>query len=219
MTWPGIEPTPHYCFKLFFLFVFILSFVGVWLLDGVWIGFVFIALITQLVITSNTELPLINTLQFTVTHTLEFSVFTSCILATDFNTVIIPITLNYTLQIPYVKCSLRRLTFKSQLNSLPSSLSQLRLPSQETPSVIIPAGLGSRYIASGRTQQKTSFALLYPNNNSIVAYVFVAAGTCLPSRCLTMNLYSGSNIPAFRRHVTICLRHSGVSRNSTSWWN
>jgi hypothetical protein len=37
----------------------------------------------------------------------------------------------------------------------------------------------------------------------IVAYVFVAAGTCLPSRSLVRNVYSGSAIPAFRRHVTI----------------
>jgi hypothetical protein len=40
------------------------------------------------------------------------------------------------------------------------------------------------------------------NNISIVAYVFVGAGTCLPSRCLAVDV-SGSTIPAFRRHVTI----------------
>jgi hypothetical protein len=56
-----------------------------------------------------------------------------------------------------------------------------------------------RYIASGRIQQKTPFT----NNPLIVACVFVVAGTCLPSRCLAMNVYSGSTIPAFRRHVTI----------------
>jgi hypothetical protein len=38
---------------------------------------------------------------------------------------------------------------------------------------------------------------------SIVACVFVAAGMCLPSRCLAMNVYSDFAIPAFGRHVTI----------------
>jgi hypothetical protein len=35
----------------------------------------------------------LHTLQFTVTHALEFSVFTSHILATDFDTRIIPVSL------------------------------------------------------------------------------------------------------------------------------
>jgi hypothetical protein len=37
----------------------------------------------------------------------------------------------------------------------------------------------------------------------IVAHVFVAAGMCLPSHCLALDVYSGSTIPAFRCHVTI----------------
>jgi hypothetical protein len=94
-------------------------------------------LYTQLIITSATELPLIYTLQLTVTHTLEFSDFTSCILATDFNIVIIPVSLNYTLQIPHIKSSLHMLIFKYQLNLLPSLLSYLRLSFQETPSIIV----------------------------------------------------------------------------------
>jgi hypothetical protein len=44
------------------------------------------------------------------------------------------------------------------------------------------------YITSGWPQQKTPF----PSNPFIVAYVFVAVGTCLPSRCLAMNVYSAS---------------------------
>jgi hypothetical protein len=32
---------------------------------------------------------------------------------------------------------------------------------------------------------------------SIVAYVFLVAGMCLPSRCLTMNVYSDFTIPGF----------------------
>jgi hypothetical protein len=75
---------------------------------------------------------------------------------------------------------------------------------------------GSRYIASGRPQQKTPL----PKNFSMVIYVclprrcietavlillrvFISAGTCIPNRCLGMNVYSGSAIPAFRRHVRI----------------
>jgi hypothetical protein len=38
---------------------------------------------------------------------------------------------------------------------------------------------------------------------SIVAWVFLAAGMCLPSRCLAMNVYSDFIIPAFGHHVTI----------------
>jgi hypothetical protein len=38
---------------------------------------------------------------------------------------------------------------------------------------------------------------------SIIAYVFVSAGMCLPSRCLAMNVYSNLAIPAFGHHVTI----------------
>jgi hypothetical protein len=48
-------------------------------------------------------------------------------------------------------------------------------------------------------QQKTPFPFIYLNNTSIVTYIFVAAVTCLPTRCLAMNVYSGSAIPAFRR--------------------
>jgi hypothetical protein len=42
---------------------------------------------------------------------------------------------------------------------------------------------------------------------AIVACVFVAAGMCLPSRCLAMNVYSDFTIPAFGRHVTIFINH------------
>jgi hypothetical protein len=98
-------------------------------------------LYTQLVITCSTALPLNYTLQFTLIHTLGFSVFTSRILATNFNTVIIPVSL----QIPHLKPPLHRLTFKSQLHSLPFLFNPFRLLSQETPSIITPAGLVSLY--------------------------------------------------------------------------
>jgi hypothetical protein len=41
------------------------------------------------------------------------------------------------------------------------------------------------------------------SSSSIVMCIFISAETCLPSRCLAMNIYTGSAIPAFRRHVTI----------------
>jgi hypothetical protein len=79
------------------------------------------------------------------------------------------------------------------------------------------SALDPRCIASVRPHQKTSLpnnstivteaclpSLLRRNgSSSIVACVFISAGTCLPSRCLAMIVYSGSAIPAFRRHVTM----------------
>jgi hypothetical protein len=70
------------------------------------------------------------------------------------------------------------------------------LPSLETVSVIFCCGFSTtaqlawdaRYIASGRTKQKTEFSSLYPNNTSIVACVFVSLEKFLPSRCLVMNV-------------------------------
>jgi hypothetical protein len=67
---------------------------------------------------------------------------------------------------------------------------------------IISSGLGSLLYSLGRIQQETPF----PNNPFIVACVFAAAGTCLQSRCLVINVYSGFALPAFRLFVTIyCL--------------
>jgi hypothetical protein len=99
---------------------------------------------------------------------------------------------------------------------LPILLNDLRLPTQETPSILSRLALDLRYIASGRIQQKTPFrnnsstyrgvftSPLHRNgSSSIVVCVFISAGTWLPSFCLAMNVYSSSAIPAFRRHVTI----------------
>jgi hypothetical protein len=49
------------------------------------------------------------------------------------------------------------------------------------------------------------FTVSLHNNGSysIVSYVFVVAGMCLPRRCLAMNIYSDFTIPVFGRHVTI----------------
>jgi hypothetical protein len=47
-------------------------------------------------------------------------------------------------------------------------------------------------------------APLHSNGSySIVAYVFVAARMCLPSRCVAMNVYSYFTIQGFGRHVTV----------------
>jgi hypothetical protein len=45
--------------------------------------------------------------------------------------------------------------------------------------------------------------LLRNSGCSIVACVFIPAGTCLPSRCRAIKFSSGSSIPAFKHHVTI----------------
>jgi uncharacterized Fe-S cluster protein YjdI len=41
------------------------------------------------------------------------------------------------------------------------------------------------------------------NNFFVVAWLFVTAEKCLPCRCLAMDVFSGSALPAFIRHVTI----------------
>jgi hypothetical protein len=51
---------------------------------------------------------------------------------------------------------------------------------------------------------------------SIVACVFVAAGMCLPSSCLAIDVCSGSVIPAFRRHVTVCFIFHSIHIFATS---
>jgi hypothetical protein len=48
------------------------------------------------------------------------------------------------------------------------------------------------------------------NSSSVVAWVSVAADTCLWSCCLEMSVSSGSNIPPFRCHVTIYILTKGA---------
>jgi hypothetical protein len=50
---------------------------------------------------------------------------------------------------------------------------------------------------------------------STVACVFIAAGMCLPSRCLALNVYSVFAVPAFDRHVTILYAMTVCSRSRT----
>jgi hypothetical protein len=56
-------------------------------------------------------------------------------------------------------------------------------------------------------------------SSSIVACVFISAGTCLPSRCLAMNVYSSFAIPASRRHVTILNFRSTVLQFCLSFFS
>jgi hypothetical protein len=144
--------------------------------DGVWIGR--LDLLTPY--THHAELHIITALLLICTlyssplhtHTPGFSVFTSHVLATDFNTGTTTVSLNYTLQISQY-CSTYKV-FSSQpdcqLSSLPFLLNHLRLPSQATPSILILTALDPCYIALGQPKQKTPF----PNNSSVVIDV------CLP---------------------------------------
>jgi hypothetical protein len=57
-----------------------------------------------------------------------------------------------------------------------------------------------------RFQQYPYYCVLpirYLETRSCIACVFVAAGMCLPSRCLAMDVWCGATIPGFRRHVTV----------------
>jgi hypothetical protein len=55
------------------------------------------------------------------------------------------------------------------------------------------------------------------NNLSIVTCVSVAAETCLPSRCVAINVSSGSTILAFRRHDTIHFDGEYGGSSSEMW--
>jgi hypothetical protein len=118
------------------------------------IGFID-TLYTPLGTTGNySALAIPHTLQFTVTHTLGFSVFTSRILATDFNIVVIPAShkkSSMQSQIPFLPFLLKHLLLQTQSYSL------LQLPTPELDSELILAAWDPRYIASGRTHRKYHF--------------------------------------------------------------
>jgi hypothetical protein len=72
-------------------------------------------------------------------------------------------------------------------------------------SVITSAGLGFSLYGLGVDPNAVS------NNSSVVACIIFAALTCLPSRCIAVEVSSGSTIQAFRRHVTyicVCVQSS-----------
>jgi hypothetical protein len=121
--------------------------------------------------------------------------------------------------------------FFSQPNSFLAIILQLPIPKTRLNSIpLLPSSYPGRmcletrltllnwtllYNHSARTTQKIQHFYCWEgvftvplNSNgsySIVACVFVAAGMFFPSRCLTMNIYSDVTIPAFGRHITVCL--------------
>jgi hypothetical protein len=98
------------------------------------------------------------------------------------------------LELPLLRSFLRRLSLiaissQPPLQSSTGHSTQLNLNS----SVISSADPGSSLYSFGA----------FINHPPILICVFVAEETCLPSRCLAVSVYSGSILPAFRRHVTI----------------
>jgi hypothetical protein len=162
-------------------------------------------------------IAILHTLQFTVTHALGFSVFTSRILATD-------LSQSHCHFKSHMKSSFHNLNpffplfCNCQLNSIPL------LPSSY-PSVLAFRNSTQFYAAATnsfgtllynhfvRTTQKIRrlyclegvFTLPLHSNGSysIVACLVVAAGMCLLSRCLAMNVFPDFAFLAFGRHVTI----------------
>jgi hypothetical protein len=81
-------------------------------------------------------------------------------------------------------------------------ISIMQLQFQETPSVTSSAGLGSSLYSLGADTTENTVPILIVQQY-LDSCLSVAAGTCLPSRFLKINVYHGSTIPTFRRHVTI----------------
>jgi hypothetical protein len=73
------------------------------------------------------------------------------------------------------------------------------------PQFIPSADLGSSLYSLGADSTENTVLIVIVKNAMIFACLLVVAGTCLPSCFLSMNVYSVSVIPAFRRHVTIRL--------------
>jgi hypothetical protein len=151
------------------------------------IGFIAPYTFTTLGTKSNySAIAIQHTLQFIVTHALGFSVFTSRILATDL--------------------SQSHCNFKSHMKSSCQSNSFLANSSQSPSTAIFrtrpnsnSSCVRSSLYSLKADQQRTPLPLLLRRRvtaplhsngiYSIVACVFVAAGMCLPSRCLEMGIH------------------------------
>jgi hypothetical protein len=180
------------------------------------IGFID-TLFTQLGTTGNySAIADPHTLHFTVTHALGFSVFTSRILVTDYNTVSLSLQITHEVFFPQpnslLAIILQLAIMKTEFNSIPLLPTSYPGWRSETRLTLLNWTLLYNYFA--RTTQKTQplyccegvfTAPLHSNGSySIVACVFVAAGTCLRSCCLEINVYSDFSIPAFGCHDIIC---------------
>jgi hypothetical protein len=94
---------------------------------------------------------------------------------------------------------------KSPHNPIPFLLSLLNhhwLPSQEVPPVLSSAGLRSSLCSIGADPTENTVSIIIAQYLDCCLLIR-CAGTCLPSRCLAVNVCSVSAILAFRRHVTI----------------
>jgi hypothetical protein len=152
-----------------------------------------------------------HTLQFTVTHALGFSVFTSRILATDF------ITVSLTLQITYKVLFAPSNSFIAIILQLP--ISKTRLYSIQLKLFFITTFHGPR---RKHNLSISGNACLQRRCMTAEVTCVLAAGMCLQSRCLAMNVYSDFTIPAFGRHVTISIKPflcstACFSFNVSSW--
>jgi hypothetical protein len=138
-----------------------------WLIDGFWIGWLdlmigFIdTLYTVLWTTGNCSAMASHNLEFTAANTPRFSVFTSCILASDLNAVVIPVSHMKSLHrlIPFLPlfCWLANSEDSTQFwfhGSLVHILAGWRLETQQTLNVAV---WDPRYIALGRTHRKHRF--------------------------------------------------------------
>jgi hypothetical protein len=164
----------------------------------------------------------LRTLQFTVTHALRFSVFTSRILATD---LWVSLSLQITHEVFFAPPNsslaniLQQPNPKTRLSSVPllSTSYPCTLASRNSTWLYAaPASFGTLlYNHFTRTAQKTQplycwegvFTAPFHSNgsSSIITCVFVAAGMCLPSRCLARNVYSNFTIPALCHNIYVYL--------------
>jgi hypothetical protein len=101
------------------------------------------------------------------------------------------------------------------LAAISSLLSNCHLKRLSYPlSIITSAGLGFSLYSLGMDATENTVSYSY----SVVACVFFAAVTCLPSLCIAVNFTSGSTIPAFRRHVTYLCVSFCVSSPVNCYW-
>jgi hypothetical protein len=113
---------------------------------------------------------------------------------------------------------------KSSLHSLisflPFLIDYLRLPSQETLSILFCRSWILVIEHRGGSNRKHLFYRYSPIIPRLLLMYSFPRGTCLQSRCLGMNVYSGSAIPAFRSHVTALLTVTYCKVRSLCgiWW-